>query len=83
VRCGMCVQTARNEGAPLGLTFVDRGFDVRVSVPLGESLEQGLKEVAQKTVGICPTGALGLEHDEDHERARKAMRDLGDWPWEV
>jgi len=42
----------------LGLTFVGRGFDVRVGVPFHETMEQALGPLAAKCVAACPTGAL-------------------------
>jgi ferredoxin len=43
---------------PLGLTFVGRGFDVRVAASLNASIEAGLQKVAEECVKQCPTGAL-------------------------
>jgi ferredoxin len=58
IKCGLCVQITKKGGERLGLTFVDRGFDVRVETPLGEPLSQGLKKVAGDCISACPTGAL-------------------------
>ena len=58
VRCGNCVRIAAASQERLGLAFVGRGFDVRVTVPLSGSLADGLKEVAAACVAACPTGAL-------------------------
>ena len=43
---------------PLGLTFVGRGFDVRIWAPFNHTLEQGLQKAADECVRHCPTGAL-------------------------
>jgi NADH dehydrogenase/NADH:ubiquinone oxidoreductase subunit G len=43
---------------PLGLTFVGRGFDVRVATPFGRTISDGLQKVAAECVEHCPTGAL-------------------------
>jgi NADH dehydrogenase/NADH:ubiquinone oxidoreductase subunit G len=43
---------------PLGLTFVGRGFDVKIGAPLNHSIEAGLQKVAEECVKQCPTGAL-------------------------
>lgn len=56
--CGICVQLAERAREPLGLTFIGRGFEVRVGVPLDQPIEQGLKTVAKDCVENCPTGAL-------------------------
>ena len=58
IKCGLCIRLAREYGEPLGLTFVGRGFDVRVAVPFGESLQEALSKTAAMCVSSCPTGAL-------------------------
>ncbi len=58
IQCGLCVRITEKEGEYLGLTFIGRGFDVRVDVPLNGSLENGLKKAAEKCVNACPSGAL-------------------------
>lgn len=60
ILCGICIQLARQAGEPLGLTFVGRGFDVRVDVPFDEALEAALRTAARRCAGACPTGALTL-----------------------
>ena len=56
--CGLCIQIAAAAGEPLGLTFVGRGFDVRVAVPLDRSLAEALSKAAADCVAACPTAAL-------------------------
>jgi ferredoxin len=58
IKCGLCVQITKKAGEKLGLTFVGRGFDVRVETPFGEPLSQGLKKVSGDCISACPTGAL-------------------------
>jgi len=58
IDCGLCIQIAAAAGEPLGLTFVGRGFDVRVGVPLSQSLAEALRKVAAECVAACPTAAL-------------------------
>ncbi|UCE61461.1 MAG: FAD-dependent oxidoreductase, partial [Phycisphaerales bacterium] len=58
--CGLCVKIAAEQGESLGLTFIGRGFDVRVDVPFSESIAEGLKRAARKCAEACPTGALAL-----------------------
>jgi len=60
IDCGLCIQIAREAGEELGLTFIGRGFDVRVAVPFERSLADGLKLSANKCVAACPTGALAF-----------------------
>ena len=58
IKCGLCVQITKKSGEHLGLTFVDRGFDVRVQTPFGKPLSEGLKKVAGECITSCPTAAL-------------------------
>ncbi len=58
IACGICVRLAEAAREPLGLTFIGRGFAIRVAVPFNESLAAGLREVAAQCVAACPTGAL-------------------------
>jgi NADPH-dependent 2,4-dienoyl-CoA reductase/sulfur reductase-like enzyme len=58
IDCGLCIQIAAAAGEPVGLTFVGRGFDVRVAVPLARSLAEALTKVAAECVAACPTAAL-------------------------
>lgn len=62
IRCGLCIQIAAEHGEKLGLTFIGRGFDVRVAVPFDRSLAEGLKNAAEKCVNACPTGALAFKN---------------------
>jgi len=58
ILCGICVKLAEQASEPLGLTFVGRGFDVRVSAPLNHAFDDGLQKVAAECVEHCPTGAI-------------------------
>lgn len=58
INCGLCIQTANAHKEALGLTFIGRGFDVKVAVPFDESIARGLKKAAGQCAEICPTGAL-------------------------
>jgi len=64
IRCGNCVAVAQRSREPLGLTFIGRGFDVRVEVPFGERLSDGLREAAEASASVCPTGALVPKRDQ-------------------
>jgi NADH dehydrogenase/NADH:ubiquinone oxidoreductase subunit G len=63
----LCVQITKKNGIKYGLTFVGRGFDVRVSTPFGVPLGQGLEKVAGECVAACPTGALSWKDREKNE----------------
>ena len=58
ILCGICVQITRDSSEKLGLAFTGRGYDVRVDVPFGESLQEGLTHTASECVSACPSGAL-------------------------
>jgi NADPH-dependent glutamate synthase beta subunit-like oxidoreductase len=58
IDCGLCIEIASEAGEKLGLTFIGRGFDVRMAVPFDRKFAEGLKKTAAKCVAACPTGAL-------------------------
>ncbi len=58
ILCGICVKLTELAQEELGLTFIGRGFDVRVATPFNRSIEDGLQKVAEECVRQCPTGAL-------------------------
>ncbi|HYG34852.1 MAG TPA: FAD-dependent oxidoreductase [Clostridia bacterium] len=58
ILCGICVKLTEMAREPLGLTFIGRGFDVRIGAPLNASIEEALKKTADECVKHCPTGAL-------------------------
>ena len=63
INCGLCIEIARVAGEPLGLTFIGRGFNVRVGVPLDRSLDQALCKAAAECVAACPTAALAFKEE--------------------
>ena len=64
IDCGLCIQIAAKAGEKLGLTFVGRGFDVRVAVPFDRSIAQAIKHSADQCVKACPTGALAFRKEQ-------------------
>ncbi len=58
IDCGICIQIAEQAREPLGLSFIGRGFAVRVAVPFNEEIARGLRRVARECLAACPTGAL-------------------------
>ena len=58
VSCGICVRLGEARGGKLSLTFLNRGYDVRVGPPVGVSFAEALGELAEEIVAACPTGAL-------------------------
>lgn len=65
IDCGICIQIASDAGEELGLTFVGRGFDVRMAMPFDASLAEALQETAAACVAACPTGALAFKTEVD------------------
>jgi predicted molibdopterin-dependent oxidoreductase YjgC len=63
ISCGLCVQITSRAKEDLGLTFIGRGFNVRVGVPFSRTVEEGLSKVAAQCVAACPTGALAFKSD--------------------
>ena len=61
IQCGICVKLTEQAGEPLGLTFIGRGFTVRIGAPFDETIEAGLQKVAAECVKACPTGALAMK----------------------
>jgi Fe-S-cluster-containing dehydrogenase component len=60
ILCGICVKLCELAAEPLGLTFVGRGFDVRVAPSLQASFADALQQTAADCVEQCPTGALAF-----------------------
>ncbi len=62
INCGICIRVVERFREPLGLTFLGRGFDVRVGVPFSRSIKEGLTTAAEECVRSCPTGALAFKN---------------------
>jgi len=58
INCELCIRIAAQSQQALGLTFVGRGFDVRVGTPFHGTMDQALGPLAAKCIAACPTGAL-------------------------
>jgi ferredoxin len=58
IDCGLCVQITAAAREPLGLTYIGRGFNVRIGPPLDRPLQEALQKVAAACVAACPTAAL-------------------------
>jgi NAD-dependent dihydropyrimidine dehydrogenase PreA subunit len=61
IDCGLCVRITEKQREALGLTFIGRGFDVRVAVPFDRSIDEALAQTAEEVVAACPTGALAFK----------------------
>jgi ferredoxin len=60
ILCGICVKLTEMAREPLGLTFIGRGFDVKIGAPFNQAIEAGLQTIAEECVKQCPTGALEM-----------------------
>jgi predicted molibdopterin-dependent oxidoreductase YjgC len=60
IACGLCIKITDQEAEELGLTFVGRGFDIRMAVPLDKTMNEALQKTVQACTQACPTGALVL-----------------------
>ena len=67
IRCGICIEVSADGGEKYGLAFQGRGFDVRVTTPLGIPFNEGLSQTAVSCALSCPTGALSLRHDDKNK----------------
>ena len=72
INCELCIKIAAESSDALGLTFVGRGFDVRVGVPFHGTMEEALGDMAAKCIAACLTGALYLS--PVHTLAPRASR---------
>jgi len=74
IDCGLCVKITEQAGERLGLTFIGRGFDVRVAPPFDAPLSGALTRVAADCVEACPTGALAFRDDARNLPGREEAR---------
>jgi len=74
INCGICIQVAQEHGEPLGLTFIGRGFDVRVGPPMGAELRKALTAAAAEAVRSCPTGALAFDETGEQKPENRSQK---------
>ena len=48
------------------MTFIGRGFDLKIGTPLEGPLADGLLSAANDCVRHCPTGALTFENEDQN-----------------
>lgn len=65
IRCGLCVAITEKLGETIGLTYVGRGFDVRISVPFNGTIHDAITTTAGECVDACPSGALAFKIREE------------------
>jgi hypothetical protein len=64
IKCSLCVRICEKQREKIGMTFIGRGFDVEIGVPLDGALEEALTKTAEQAAMACPTGALAMKHVE-------------------
>jgi NADPH-dependent glutamate synthase beta subunit-like oxidoreductase len=65
IKCGICIEISKKEKTMLGLTFIGRGFDVKVGVPFSQTAREALEITARECAAACPTGALAVKNLEE------------------
>ena len=73
ISCGICVELASQAKVPLGMTYIGRGFDLKIGVPLHNAIAEGLLQVAEECIKHCPTGALTFEVDSKNSIKEKPV----------
>lgn len=68
IKCGLCVRLSRKHPEAPGLDFVRRGFQMRVSPPIGGTVATALAGFAAEAITACPTGALAWDAEQAKER---------------
>ncbi len=63
IKCGICVRICQDAGVKEGFTFINRGYEVRISTPFNKPIPEEHAEVVAKCVNACPTGALAFTDD--------------------
>jgi NADH dehydrogenase/NADH:ubiquinone oxidoreductase subunit G len=59
IKCGLCVRACGDSKAEPSLCFINRGFVSIISEPLTGEFVDISEIVTEKSIDICPTGALG------------------------
>ena len=62
IQCGLCVRITEEDGEDIGLTFVGRGFEVKIDPPLNKTMDQGMEKTAIRCIDACPSGALAYKN---------------------
>jgi NADH dehydrogenase/NADH:ubiquinone oxidoreductase subunit G len=61
ISCELCIKITSSVSESLGLTFIGRGFNVKVGVPFNHTIKEGLQKAAEACVQACPTGAIAIK----------------------
>ena len=65
IKCGLCIEITARYKESLGLTFIGRGFNIKVGVPLKQDIYEGIELSAFECAESCPTGALAFKDQEE------------------
>jgi ferredoxin len=60
IACGICVRRSQVLGAPLGIAFHGRGYEVRIGPPVGHTWQELPADLLRDAADHCPTGAIAL-----------------------
>ena len=61
IKCGLCIEITSRNKELTGLTYIGRGFDVRVDIPFNRELGDALTQTTTECVNACPTGAISFK----------------------
>jgi len=61
ILCGICVRVASEAHEARGITFLKRGFAVKVGGAFEDSIAEALKAAPLECAAACPTGAIALK----------------------
>ena len=61
IACGICVKITEQHKDGLGLTFIGRGFTIKMGAPLGAKMSEAIKLVAKEVAVRCPTAAVTIK----------------------
>jgi predicted molibdopterin-dependent oxidoreductase YjgC len=59
IKCGLCVRACGDTSEEPSLCFIHRGFVSIISEPLTDEFVNISKSITEKSINVCPTGALG------------------------
>jgi ferredoxin len=65
IKWGLCVEITANEKELTGLTYIGRGFDVKVAVPFNRKLSDAMTKTAARCAESCPTGAIAFKGSDE------------------
>jgi len=67
IKCGLCVDITTGKKELTGLTFIGRGFNLKIDIPFNLTLKEALETTAAECVEACPTGALSFKISKEKD----------------